>query len=143
MSELKHSKQAMMSLGLLAVLGMGQASMQKPALELFSRKASAVLTNVPGPAEPLYLAGAKVREMMAWVPQTGSVGMGISIISYNGKVFSGLITDNRLVPDPRNVVADFRREFENLLHLTMLLGPQEAPIPPEAAEMMHEWIDEG
>jgi len=142
MRELKNSKQAMMSLGLLAALGMGPATLQKPALELFSRKASSVLTNVPGPQDPLYMAGARIREMMFWVPQTGSVGMGISIISYNGQVFSGLITDNRLVPDPRNVVSNFRREFENLLHLTMLLGPQDAPIPPEAAELMHEWIEE-
>lgn len=142
MAELKDSKQAMMSLGLLAALGMGPASLQKPALELFSRKASTVLTNVPGPSAPLYLAGAEIREMMFWVPQTGSVGMGISILSYNGKVFSGLITDNRLVPDPRNIVVNFRREFENLLHLTMLLGPQEDWIPPEAAELVHEWIDQ-
>jgi WS/DGAT/MGAT family acyltransferase len=142
MRELKDSKQAMMSLGLLAALGMGPAGLQKPALELFSRKASTVLTNVPGPQAPLYLAGAKIREMMFWVPQTGSVGMGISIISYNGKVFSGLITDNRLVPDPRNVVANFRREFENLLHLTMLLGPRDERLPPEAADLVHEWIDD-
>lgn len=141
MDELKNSKQAMMSLGLLAVLGMGPAALQKPALELFSRKASTVLTNVPGPQQPLYLAGSKIREMMFWVPQTGSVGMGISIISYNGRVFCGLITDDKCVPDPHNVVVGFRREFENLLHLTMLLGPQEGPLEPEAAELVHEWID--
>jgi WS/DGAT/MGAT family acyltransferase len=142
MQELKNSRQAMMSLGLLAALGMGPAYLQKPALELFSRKASTVLTNVPGPQSPLYMAGAGIREMMFWVPQTGSVGMGISIISYNGKVFTGLITDNRLVPDPRNVVANFRREFENLLHLTMLIGPEMGPISPEDAELVHEWIEE-
>ena len=45
-----------------------------PALELFSRKASAVATNVPGPQQPLYLAGVEVRELMFWVPQTGSIG---------------------------------------------------------------------
>ncbi|RFF28722.1 wax ester/triacylglycerol synthase family O-acyltransferase [Wenzhouxiangella sp. 15181] len=141
MHELKNSRQAMMSLGLLAALGMGPASLQKPALDLFSRKASSVLTNVPGPQAPLYMAGARIREMMVWVPQNGSVGMGISIISYNGKVFSGLITDNKLVPDPHNVVVNFGREFENLLHLAMLLGPQEEPPHPEMAEMVHEWID--
>lgn len=142
MHELKNSRQAMMSLGLLAVLGMAPAGLQKPALELFSRKASTVLTNVPGPQQPLYLAGAQIREMMFWVPQTGSVGMGISILSYNGRVFSGLITDQHLVPDPRSVVVNFRREFENLLHLTMLLGPRDGPVPPEAADLVHDWIEE-
>ncbi len=141
MHELKHSKQAMMSLGLLALLGMGPAAVQKPALELFSRKASAVLTNVPGPQQPLYMAGSAIREMMCWVPQTGSVGMGISIISYNEKVYCGLITDNRLVPDPNVVMENFQLEFRNLLHLTMLIGPQDGPVDPALADMMHEWID--
>lgn len=141
MEELKSSKQAMMSLGLLALLGMGPSGIQKPALELFSRKASAVLTNVPGPREPLYMAGAQLREMMFWVPQTGSVGMGISIMSYDARVYSGLITDDRLVPDPDSIVANFTREFDNLLHLTMLLGPQDGPIDPQDAEIVHEWID--
>ena len=141
MNDLKHSKQAMMSLGLLAILGMGPAAVQKPALELFSRKASAVLTNVPGPQQPLYMAGSAIRELMCWVPQTGSVGMGISIISYNGKVYCGLITDNRLVPDPDAVMERFQIEFRNLLHLTMLIGPQDGPVDPALADMMHEWID--
>ncbi len=141
MHDLKHSKQAMMSLGLLALLGMGPAAVQKPALELFSRKASTVLTNVPGPQQPLYLAGAEIKELMCWVPQTGSVGMGISIISYNGQVYCGLITDNRLVPDPEAVMENFQTEFRNLLHLTLLIGPQHGPVDPSIADLMHEWID--
>lgn len=141
MNELKHSKQAMMSLGLLAVLGMGPASVQKPALELFSRKASAVLTNVPGPRRPRYMAGAPIRELMFWVPQTGSVGMGISIISYNGKVYCGLMSDYKRIPDPDRVVAGFCKEFENLLHLTMLIGPQEGRVDPTAADVVHGWIE--
>lgn len=143
MRELKHSKQAVMSLGLLAALGMGPASLQKPALELFSRKASTVLTNVPGPQQPLYMAGARIREMMFWVPQNGSVGMGISIISYNDKVFCGLMTDNQLVPDPETVMQNFCIEFENLLHLTMLIGPQTGRVHPETADLVHGWIEEG
>ncbi len=140
MDKLKKSKQAVMSLGLLAVLGMGPAALQRPALELFSRKASTVLTNVPGPTHPLYMAGAPIREMMFWVPQTGSIGMGISIISYQGQVFSGLITDNKLVPDPHTVIGLFVEEFENLLHLTMLIGPQAGKVAPDAVDAVHEWI---
>ena len=60
------------------------------ALELFSRKATAVATNVPGPQMPLYLAGCEVREMMFWVPQNGTIGMGLSILSYNGRVHFGI-----------------------------------------------------
>lgn len=140
MNRLKKSKQAVMSLGLLAVLGMGPAALQRPALELFSRKASTVLTNVPGPQHTLYMAGSPIREMMVWVPQSGSIGMGVSIISYRGRVFCGLITDNKLVPDPHTVMAHFIEEFDNLLHLTMLIGPQEGPVGPETYAAVHEWI---
>ncbi len=140
MGRLKQSKQAMMSLGLLALLGMGPATLQRPALELFSRKASTVLTNVPGPQHSLYLAGVPIREMMFWVPQTGSIGMGISIISYNGQVYCGLITDNKLVPDPQTVMELFVDEFDNLLHLTMLIGPQPGRVDAETLYAVHEWI---
>jgi len=141
MHELKHSKQAVMSMGLLAVLGMGPTALQKPALELFSRKASTVLTNVPGPQDTLYMAGSPIKEMMFWVPQTGSIGMGISIISYQGKVFCGLITDHKLVPDPDQVMRDFQVEFDNLLHLTMLLGPQQGWVSPDVVDSIHDWIE--
>jgi len=141
MHQLKQSKQAVMSLGLLAAVGMGPTALQKPALELFSRKASTVLTNVPGPQDTLYLAGSPIREMMVWVPQSGSIGMGISIISYENKVFCGLITDHKRVPDPQVVMQNFQIEFDNLLHLTMLLGPQEGWVSPEMADSIHEWIE--
>lgn len=142
MYQLKHSRQAAVSLGLLAVLGLAPSSVQKPALELFSRKASTVLTNVPGPPRPLYMAGSEIRRMMFWVPQTGSIGMGISILSYNGRVFSGMITDHKLVPDPQRVVDRFQAEFENLLHLVMLLGPDGAGSPEVGEGLVHEWMVE-
>ncbi len=140
MDQLKRSKQAVMSLGLLALLGMGPASLQRPALELFSRKASTVLTNVPGPQHPLYLAGALIREMMFWVPQSGSIGMGVSIISYDGRVYCGLISDYKRVPDPQTVMRYFVEEFDNLLHLTLLIGPQVGRVEPSALDAVHAWI---
>src|SRR3546814_9452476 len=100
MNQLKSSRQAVVVYGLLAALGMAPPQLQALALELFSRKASAVATNVPGPQQPLYMAGCELREMMFWVPQTGSVGVGVSIMSYNGRVHFGLIADARLIPDP-------------------------------------------
>jgi WS/DGAT/MGAT family acyltransferase len=107
MNQLKGSRQAIVAYGLLAALGMAPHALQGMALEMFSRKATAVATNVPGPQQPLYLAGCTLREMMFWVPQTGSIGVGISILSYNGRVHFGLIADAKLIPDPE----DFIRRF--------------------------------
>lgn len=141
MHQLKSSKQAVMSLGLLAALGMTPGAVQKPALELFSRKASTVLTNVPGPQDTLYLAGSPLKEMMFWVPQSGSIGMGISILSYRGQVFCGLIADQKRIPDPFNVMRNFESEFEHLLNLTLLLGPQEGWVSPDMVDSVHAWIE--
>lgn len=55
--------------------------------------------------------------MMFWVPQTGTIGIGLSILSYNGKVHFGLIADGKLVPDPDAVIRRFGGEFEKLLYL--------------------------
>ena len=120
MQKLKSSRQAIVSFGLLAALGLGPAMVQRPALELFSRKATAVATNVPGPQQPLYLVGAKIIEQMFWVPQTGSIGMGFSILSYNGSVHFGLIVDKKNVPVPDDITRQFKPELEKLLLLTLM-----------------------
>jgi len=120
MRDLKRSRQAIVTLGLLGLVGMGPQVLQAPALELFSRKASAVATNVPGPQQPLYLAGVEVRELMFWVPQSGSIGVGLSILSYNGNVHFGLIGDAKRVRDPDAVTRRFAAEFEKLLLIALM-----------------------
>jgi hypothetical protein len=102
-------------------------------LDLLSEKASMVLTNVPGPSEPLYLAGGKIRDMMFWVPQSGKLGVGVSILSYNRQVFFGLIVDRRLVPEPGRIIQKFAVELEKLMYLSMML-PQEPRPCSRAAE---------
>jgi WS/DGAT/MGAT family acyltransferase len=135
MNQLKGSRQAIVAYGLLAALGMAPAAVQEVALELFSRKATAVATNVPGPQQPLYMAGCALREMMFWVPQTGSIGVGMSIMSYNGRVHFGLIADAKLIPDPDAVVRRFGHEFDKLVYLA-LMGSWDHVLDATAAEAL-------
>ena len=143
MNELKSSKQATVTLGFLAALGMGPSVLQKPVLDLLSQKATTVLTNVPGPQQPLYLAGSKIREMMFWVPQNGSVGLGISILSYNHKVFFGLISDRRLVPEPARIISRFKAEFEKLLYLGLMLPLDGRPNVATADKLLEHCLEPG
>ncbi len=115
MRALKGSMQPPMTLMTLALMGMMPAAVQAPAIELFSRKATAVVSNVPGPQAPLYMCGQRVSEMYFWVPQSGTIGLGISILSYAGQVYFGMISDRKLVKVPDEVVARFAPEFEKLL----------------------------
>ena len=132
MDELKSSKQAAVTLGFLGALGMGPSAVQKPVLDMLSQKATAVLTNVPGPQQPMYLAGSRMKEMMFWVPQNGNIGLGISILSYNGKVFFGLISDYRLLQEPSAVIERFKKEFDKLLYLGLMLPLEDRPVPEMA-----------
>lgn len=120
MSELKGSYQAVLALGLLSALGLGPNLLQASALKVLTKKATAVMTNVPGPQKPLYQAGAKIAEIMFWVPQTRALGMGVSILSFNDRVHFGLVTDAKLVNDPQNIISRFSEEFEKLLLMTLM-----------------------
>ncbi|HRN59725.1 MAG TPA: wax ester/triacylglycerol synthase family O-acyltransferase [Chiayiivirga sp.] len=120
MNRIKSSRQALMTFGALATLGMTPTPVQRIALDIFSRKASAVATNVPGPQMPLYLAGAPITEFMFWVPQTGGIGVGLSILSYQGRVHFGLIADAKSIPDPGWVARRFARQFETLIYAVLM-----------------------
>jgi len=141
MNELKSSKQATVTLGFLAALGMGPAAVQKPVLNMISEKATAVLTNVPGPQQPLYLVGSKMKEIMFWVPQNGNIGIGISILSYNSKVFFGMISDHRLVPEPSKIISRFKEEFEKLLYLGLMLPLDGRPTVQVAQDLLANSLD--
>jgi len=114
MDHLKQSPDAFVAFMVLSALGISSASIAKTASHFFANKASMVMTNVPGPQEPLYFAGKKIENFIGWVPRSGRVGMGISIFSYAGKVGIGLVTDEGLVPDPDAILKNFEEEFEYL-----------------------------
>ena len=114
MDELKRSPEALVAYGVLNLMGLAPVEVEKLGLRFFGSKATAVLTNVPGPREPLYLAGRKLDKVMFWVPQSGRLGLGISILSYAGGVMLGVATDEGLVGDPEKIVEAFGQEFQAL-----------------------------
>jgi len=114
MEALKRSPEAYVFYGLLNFFGRTPAQVEEQAVNLFGSKATAVMTNVRGPTEQLYLAGNRIKNIMFWVPQSGRLGMGISIMSYCGQVTLGVITDTGLVPDPQTITEAFEREFHVL-----------------------------
>lgn len=122
MNALKGSQQPILALGLLAAMGAGPRILQEALLAALARNASAVMTNVPGPKEPLYLAGSRIDSLMFWVPQAGDIGMGVSILSYDGRVQFGVATDRKLCPDPARITEGFGEQFEQLV-LTTLMSP--------------------
>ena len=135
MRMLKGSYQPLLAMGLLAAMGSAPRTLQEALLVILARNATAVMTNVPGPQQPLYMAGRRIRGLMFWVPQSGDIGMGVSILSYDGAVQFGLVTDRTLCPDPEAVIAHFAPEFEKLV-LTTLMSPwpRDGDLDPAIAE---------
>ncbi len=121
MNALKASYQPLLAFAVLAVAGQLAKPVQDVILGLFAKKATAVMTNVPGPTVPLKFCDSTLRQTMFWVPASGDIGVGVSILSYGGGVQFGLITDEALCPDPQAIIDRFEPEFEKLLLLAMML----------------------
>jgi hypothetical protein len=79
------------------------------------------------------MARARLKEIVFWVPQSGTIGMGISIMSYDGGVQFGIVTDHNLVADPEPLAQRFTGQFEQLLFVT-LLGSWDSPPSPDDAD---------
>jgi WS/DGAT/MGAT family acyltransferase len=121
MASLKGSMQPLLTFGLLAVAGLLIKPAQDAMLNLFSKKTTAVMTNVPGPAIKLKICGSTIEETLFWVPQSGSVGLGVSILSYGGGVQFGVVSDSTLCPEPQQIIDQFEPEFARLAMVTLML----------------------
>ncbi|MBF0224230.1 MAG: wax ester/triacylglycerol synthase family O-acyltransferase [Desulfobacterales bacterium] len=114
MDTLKHSPEAFVGFQILNTIGALPTSVAKNLAYYVANKATGVLTNVPGPKQPLYFGDQQIKNMMFWVPRSGQVGLGISILSYNNTVTIGFASDELLVPDPDVIITGFKEEFEFL-----------------------------
>lgn len=121
MTALKGSLQPMLTFALLAVAGTLVKPVQDALLSLFSRKTTVVMTNVPGPRDKLKFCGSTLEQPLVWVPQSGTVGLGVSVLSYGGGVQFGIISDATLCPDPQAIIDRFEPEFDKLRLLTLML----------------------
>ncbi len=126
MRQLKGSLQPLLTFALLSVAGLLIKPAQDALLNLFGRKTTAVMTNVPGPGNKLQFCGSTLEQTMFWVPQSGTVGLGVSVLSYGGGVQFGVIADAGLCPDPQAIIDGFEPAFQQLLALTLMLpwGPE-------------------
>jgi len=139
MKAIKRSPESALSYGILEAIGLTPLQIEQRLLDVFAQKISAVLTNVPGPPGPLSFAGTTLAGVVFWVPAAGTIGMGISIFSYNGGVIVGLQVDPGLVPDPDTIIADYEHQVATLdwlatRHRTKSRARSAAPARPRASD---------
>lgn len=133
MDVLKHSTEAVAMRFLMELFGQGPKALEDVASALFGSKVSLVLTNVAGPRERRRFAGVPIERLLFWVPHPGNdTGLGVSILSYAGRVSLGVMADARLVADPEQMTTLFEREFMALSRRARKLAPPAAARTPAA-----------
>jgi diacylglycerol O-acyltransferase len=90
-------------------------SIELYAAKMLGSKLMAILSNVPGPKKPIYFAGEEIDNIMFWLPHTYSMGMALSVISYNNKVSIGITVDANLIQDPEEIIHNFEYEMNEVL----------------------------
>ena len=117
MRALKGTPQALAVYQVLWAMGAAPRPVFDLALRIFAAKGTAVVTNVIGPREPISIAGAPLEEAMFWVPSAGRLALGVSILSYAGRVWLGIQADASVIPDPQPLLDGFEAELRALEEL--------------------------
>ncbi|MFQ5515535.1 MAG: wax ester/triacylglycerol synthase family O-acyltransferase [Myxococcota bacterium] len=91
---------------LLTQAGVQLASMVQPY--------NMIVTNVPGPQQPLYMLGARMLELYPHLPLFENQGLGVAAMSYHGKIGLGLVGDWDVVPHLPRFAEAIEISFEEL-----------------------------
>jgi diacylglycerol O-acyltransferase / wax synthase len=122
MQDLKHSGQAVAAERLTALSGFAPALLLalsgRVGTRLPQNSVNTVTTNVPGPQQPLYLAGRRMLEAFPFVPLGGHVRVGVAIFSYDGGINFGVTGDFDTAPDIDVLCAGIERGIAELVSLT-------------------------
>jgi WS/DGAT/MGAT family acyltransferase len=85
-----------------------------------------ICTNVPGPMIPLYSVGHLMLEHYPLVPLAFDLGLGVGVMSYNQRLFFGLMAEPKAVPD-----IDLLKQYveESFLELRRAAGVSATDLP--------------
>ena len=117
-SALKASRQALGVEAVFAAAEWTPSFVLSLATRAVSGPINAVVTNVPGPPIPLYLLGSRLLEVYPLVPLLESLGLGIAIISYAGRLCFGFNADADLLPDVDVFARMVQHSFQSLSKAT-------------------------
>jgi WS/DGAT/MGAT family acyltransferase len=71
-----------------------------------------IVSNVPGPQQPIYLRGRRLRMNLPAVTLVDGMGLVHGVTSYNGELVIGFTVDAAAVPDPKS--------YERCLHAAVV-----------------------
>jgi diacylglycerol O-acyltransferase / wax synthase len=77
-----------------------------------------VVSNVPGPAAPLWMAGCRLEAAFPFVPLADGHGVSVGITSIGGRACFGIYADPAIVPDAHVLASGIDEDLEALLAAT-------------------------
>ena len=97
MDRVKRTSQALIIFAAIATAGLGRPEWTRALVAQYAATATLIITNVPGPTRELEIAGHRVEDLVFWVPCSGRLALGISILSYGGRVRLGVAADTAVL----------------------------------------------
>jgi hypothetical protein len=109
-AELEDERQAIGARTLTELAGFASPTIMSQAARLQQRQRffNLVVTNVPGPQQPVYLLGRRLRALYPVVPLAGRQALGVAVMSYDGRLGFGLLGDYDALAD-LDTLADMLR----------------------------------
>ena len=134
LKDLKSSGQAVGAQVLTDLSGFAPPTIMGQAARLMSRQRffNLVVTNVPGPQFPLYLMGREMVDPFPMVPLAKGQGLGIALLSYNGRINFGLVGDYDLLWDLDELAEDLGAalaELADAAGVTLTAQPERVRTP--------------
>lgn len=89
---------------------------QKPLNDFFISKATAVVSNAPGPRIRTKICGQEMIQGIGFPPFLGDLGVGICTNSVANNVTVCISADKALVEDTKEVILIYERHFEKFIN---------------------------
>jgi diacylglycerol O-acyltransferase len=99
---------------------------QAARLQTVQRFFNLTVTNVPGPQFPLYLLGRTLVHVYPLVPLADGCALGIAIMSYDGRIDFGLVSDYDALPDLDDIAVALDAAIDELAAVAGLQGKPRA-----------------
>ncbi len=119
MASVKRSGQAVGAQALTELAGFASPTLVAQAARLQTRQRlfNLVVTNVPGPQQPLYLLGRQMLAIYPLVPLAANTALGIAVLSYNGRLDFGLNGDFDQLPDLEELADELSRSIREIVQV--------------------------
>jgi diacylglycerol O-acyltransferase len=114
MDAVRHGGALRMALGLMRLAGAVAPALERMAVRWWARRASLVVSSLPGPNVTVGLAGQRLRSVVVWAPAAASVGLSLTFFGYAGALHLGVLADGAVIDRPEELVAGVRAALDEL-----------------------------